>query len=254
MSHGQERCYGGKNVCIRETPPEAPRVEVGPPPMNPIRETGGFMTETRQPSRQGGNVNTRACLPAQASHRPASRGHDSLARNRGASSQRGSSRVRTADLLRHGRRDDDDDHATLWGRRGSRCFSQPHRARCSLWSISPAFAYRRPMCFAHSQQTRPKRQGRPRDNVAICRLQPPADAVPFLFCSPGPHHGAEGAGQKQGAPNGATRKAEVSVLVAARRARQIREAVAPPIGRERQCGADSEHGRQDAVCTQSPSS
>ena len=212
------------------------------------------MTGTRQPLRQARSVDMKACLPAQASHRPASRGHDSLARNRGASSQRGSSRVRTADLLRHGRRDDDDDHATLWGRRGSRCFSQPHRARCSLWSISPAFAYRRPTCFAHSQQTRPKRQGRPRDNVAICRLQPPADAVLFLFSSPGPHHRAQGAGPKQGAPNGATRKAEVSVLVAARRTRQTGGAVAPPIGRERQCGADSEHGRQDAVCTQSPRS
>ena len=168
--------------------------------------------------------------------------------------RRAHTREQAANLLRHGARDDDDDHATLWGRRGSRCFSQPHRARCSLWPISLALAYRRPTCFAHSQQTRPKRQGRPRDNVAICRLQPPADAVLFLFSSPGPHHRAQGAGPKQGAPNGATRKAEVSVLVAARRTRQIGGAVAPPIGRERQCGADSEHGRQDAVCTQSPRS
>ena len=53
------------------------------------------MTGTRQRPRQGRSVNRKACPPAQASLRPVSRRHDSIARNRGALSQRGSSLTAT---------------------------------------------------------------------------------------------------------------------------------------------------------------
>ena len=95
MSYGQERRYGDKNVSVREPPPKAIHVEAGALPTNTNRETGGCMTGTRQPLRQARSVDMEACLLAQAFHRPASRGHDSLARNRGAPSQCGSSRTAT---------------------------------------------------------------------------------------------------------------------------------------------------------------
>ena len=137
MSHGQERCYGGKNVCIRETPPEAPRVEVGPPAMNPNRETGGCMTETRQPSRQGGSVNTRACLPAQASHRAVSRGHDLLARNRGALSQRGWSLMATdGSPVRAGRKLEDESAAVTWAYRAPTLYV----TLCPTWATYVMYA------------------------------------------------------------------------------------------------------------------
>ena len=137
MSQVQESGYGGKNVCIRETPPEAPRVEVGPPAMNPNRETGGCMTETRQLSRQGGSVNTRACLPAQASHRPASRRHDLLARNRGALSQRGWSLMATdGSPVRAGRKLEDESAAATWAYRAPNVYV----TLCPTWATYVMYA------------------------------------------------------------------------------------------------------------------
>ena len=76
------------------------------------------MTGTRQPLRQARSVDMEACLLAQAFHRPASRGHDSLARNRGAPSQRGSSRTATdGSPARAERKLEDESAAVTWAYR-----------------------------------------------------------------------------------------------------------------------------------------
>ena len=172
MSQVQESCYGGKNVCIRETPPEAPRVEVGPPAMNPNRETGGCMTETRQLSRQGGSVNTRACLPAQASHRPASRRHDLLARNRGALSQRGWSLMATdGSPVRAGRKLEDESAAATWAYRAPNVYV----TLCPAWATYAMYASTAHSVFGGSRAgvvASPGRQSRPIRRQRDVRARP----------------------------------------------------------------------------------
>ena len=95
------------------------------------------MTETRQLSRQGGSVNTRACLPAQASHRPASRRHDLLARNRGALSQRGWSLMATdGSPVRAGRKLEDESAAATWAYRAPNVYV----TLCPTWATYVMYA------------------------------------------------------------------------------------------------------------------
>ena len=95
------------------------------------------MTETRQLSRQGGSVNTRACLPAQASHRPASRRHDLLARNRGALSQRGGSLMATdGSPVCAGRKLEDESAAATWAYRARNVYV----TLCPTWATYVMYA------------------------------------------------------------------------------------------------------------------
>ena len=137
MSYGQERCYGDKNVSIREPPPKAIHVEAGALPTNTNRETGGCMTGTRQPLRQARSVDMEACLLAQAFHRPASRGHDSLARNRGAPSQCGSSRTATdGSPARAERKLEDESAAVTWAYRAPTLYV----TLCPTWATYVMYA------------------------------------------------------------------------------------------------------------------
>ena len=91
------------------------------------------MTGTRQLPRKGGSVNRNACLLAQASHRPVSCRHDSIASNRGALSQHGSSLTATdGSPVRPGRKPEDEQAAATWAYHAHNV----HVTLCPTWATT----------------------------------------------------------------------------------------------------------------------